>query len=69
MDVLHIGNGSISVQWGHVQLLGLLGEDLLSEGIFEALGKFFSWNLASSMSLEMLGEASLESMLMAKVES
>ena len=68
MDVLHIGNGSISIQWGHVQLLGLLGEDLLSEGMFDSLGKFFL-TLASSMSLEMLGEANLESMLMAKEES
>ena len=43
-------------------------EDLVSEGVFDSLGKFVL-NLPWSMSLEMLGEANLESMLMAKEES
>ena len=44
-------------------------EDLLSEGLFDSLGKFFLLNLPWSIPLVMLGEANLEAMFMAKEES
>ena len=44
VDVLHIGRGSLTVQWGNqnqgrIQLLGLLVEDLVEEGLLDSLGK------------------------------